>query len=49
MGGWHCQSRPLLLTSKRRARNIAQRLEPMCGVSEDDRVLHQDQRIAWLL
>ena len=28
---------------------VAQRSEPMCGVSENDRVLYQDQWAAWFL
>ena len=40
---------PLHLTSIRRARAIAQRSEPICGVSEDGRVLHQNQRTTQLL
>ena len=37
---------PLHLPSIRDTRAIAQRPEPICGVSEDDRVLHQNQRTA---
>lgn len=40
---------PLHLTSIRNTRAIAQRPQPMCGVSEDDRVFHQDQRTTQLL
>ena len=40
---------PLHLTSIRDTRAFAQRLEPMCRVSEDDRVLHQDQGTSRLL
>ena len=40
---------PLHLTSIRRTGTITQRPEPMCRVSEDDRVLHQNQRTSRLL
>ena len=40
---------PLHLTSIQYTRAIAQRPESMCGVSENDRILHQDQRTSRLL
>ena len=39
---------PLHLSSIRDTRAIAQRPQSMCGVSEDDRVLHQNQGTSWL-